>query len=721
MILLKFFIFIASMSTLNILAQEGSADSVTLPTIVVEDGVKAEDANQRMSKGATSNISPYSTFKTENVSQSKIKDNRRQNLTELVRDQVGVEAQTYCANCGAKRLTINGLKGEHTSILIDGISLHSAVSSFYGVDNIPITALTDVEVMRGTGASLTNPEAIGGTLNLVTANPLQFSNRIGISYGMDDDLKEKTKNAQFLVGHTDKNKDWGFYLSGQMARADSWDENDNNVSEMPQRENTNIMAKGRWLKDKFDVSLRLGYADTEILGGYVNPTKPDTVRALSAGESDFVNGNVNEDYIGDPAKITDWISLERKEVALNALYYLNDKTTMELKFGHANQEQSAIYQHGFDYANNDNLFVVDTNVQYVTTEGSILKAGLFLKDQRLRSASLALFDKKGITKDNFDYLSTAGYLSYSLFFENFEMDFALRADHINLRWLELDNKIDKTVLAPRFLLLHNITEHLTQRFSYGLGYRAPLTFFESQHGNNEGGYEVKITDLEKSHSLVYSLSYNTPDYYFTLGTHYTHLENMAYGDEQFNQPIAYQNDNQNYDIWVNDLLLGWQVNDQWLLETSYEHFHYQDGYKGKLPTAAIEQRVQLKSTFETQKWGQNLRVTLIPSRDLSPYGSYTNHYINRDQSAEPNLSSSMIKNQQKAPTFATLDFSIFYKITPTNRFTFSIDNVFDYTQASKGDSPATWHWHFNHAHFDGLHTWGPNTGRIITLAFNSEF
>ena len=85
----------------------------------------------------------------------------------------GLITRPTCANCGAKRLRINGLKGEHTSILIDGLPLHSTISSFYGVDNIPVNGIENILVMRGAGASLTNPEAIGGTINIQTVDPFK--------------------------------------------------------------------------------------------------------------------------------------------------------------------------------------------------------------------------------------------------------------------------------------------------------------------------------------------------------------------------------------------------------------------------------------------------------------------------------------------------------------------------------------------------------------------
>ena len=145
----------------------------------------------------------------------------------------------------------------------------------------------------------------------------------------------------------------------------------------------------------------------------------------------------------------------------------------------------------------------------------------------MRSSSVTLFDEGDIPADSFDYWSLAAYASASFFWDNFELDLAFRFETIDMNWRELSNQINDEVFAPRLQMRHNLTEHLTQRISYGLGYRSPLTFFESQHGNNENGYEVDITEIEKAHSIVYSLSYNTPQGYITGGLHYTFLKQMA--------------------------------------------------------------------------------------------------------------------------------------------------------------------------------------------------
>jgi len=677
---------------------------------------------------ATSPVLSSKSFKTETVSSQKFDDPFRQSLADLVKDQVGIDTQVYCANCGAKRLTINGLKGEHTSILIDGIPLHSAVSSFYGVDSVPLLGLSSVEVMRGAGAALSNPESIGGTLNLITTDPLDFTSKIRTSFGVNDAGDRQSQNYNVLTGKTAESKKWGFILGGSFTRNETWDEDENKVSELPQREGKSLLAKGRLLLGQtLDLSLRIGYADIEILGGFHNPVRPTRVRPVAASQSDFREGDVNKPYVGDPARITDWVSLDRLESALSASSYLGEATLLEWKAAHARQEQKAIYQHGFDYAHINNLFVTDLNIQQFFNEAFSLKAGLFAKDERLRSASAALFeryaptDANDVKKDNFNYTSKALYTEISYLKKEFEFNFSLRADHIDINWLELTNEIKEWVLAPRANLVHNINDHFTQRFSYGLGYRAPLTFFESGHGNEENGYEVAITELEKAHSLVYSLSYNTPTGYATAGVHYTHLMNMAYGFEQFNQPIKYQNSQEDYDILVSDLLLGYKVSHDWLLEASFELFKYQSGYKRRLPTAAIEQRISLNSTLNVGNWTHRFSAQYVPSRNLSNYGRYFDHYRIRNQALEPLLDDSLPKKLQEAPGFFLFDTNLSYSWSNALKLNLSIQNLLDFTQAGRGDSPATWHWHFNHAHYDGVHTWGPNSGRQFALGIEYAF
>ncbi|MCW9016952.1 MAG: TonB-dependent receptor plug domain-containing protein, partial [Kangiellaceae bacterium] len=113
--------------------------------------------------------------KTELISEELIDRKQAMTLTEAITNEPGIRVNNECSMCGMKRVMINGLKGEHTTVLVDGVPMHSVVSSFYGMDAITATGISEIEVARGAGASLIAPEAIGGTINLITRNATEDS------------------------------------------------------------------------------------------------------------------------------------------------------------------------------------------------------------------------------------------------------------------------------------------------------------------------------------------------------------------------------------------------------------------------------------------------------------------------------------------------------------------------------------------------------------------
>lgn len=666
-------------------------------------------------------IDEFNTFKTERVSKKKIKDPQRQTLADVLKDEVGVDTQAYCANCGAKRLTINGLKAEHTSLLIDGLPLLSAISSIYGVDNIPVNGIQDILVMRGAGASLINPEAIGGTIDILTIDPMSGLKNFSTSLSLNDYFSVSGQNHNFVYSLPSADKKWGVVFGSQFSGQETWDEDKNGVAESPQRSNYSGFLKFRFLPNKKnDVSLRIGMSELDILGGPVNPTKPTQTPNPQANTSDFFNRDVSEKYIGDPLKITDWVRLKRYEAALNWKYYLNQRDNLSLKSGWAYQGQDSLYQHGYDYFTNDQIFVTDLSLEKFLNDENILKVGAFNKIQSFSSKSDFLYNVQGHDPDRFLHSSMAGYLQWThLVSHHFEYDLALRADSSYIHWKDLDNKIYETILAPRLQVRHEFNHHLSQRFSYGYGYRTPLTFLESQHGNNENGFVINITELEKAQSLVYSLSYNTPKYYITGSAHYTYLQNMAYGFEAMGQPTEYKNTDEAYDIWAVDLLAGYQVKSDWMIEASFEFFNYEKGYKLKLPVAAIENRLQLRSDYRRGPWSHQLAIIAVGPRDLSSYGKYSSYYKNAVFDPFGGEVGQDLKDMD-APLFVTVDTSVGYQYNKTFNLSLGVRNLFDYTQAGQGDSPSNFHQHFDHLHYDGTHTWGPNRGREFFFKITAD-
>ena len=89
--------------------------------------------------------------------------------------QPGVRVENNCQNCGFPQVRINGLEGPYSQILINSRPVVSALSGVYGLEQIPVSMIDRVEVVRGGGSALFGANAVGGTINIITKDPVNNS------------------------------------------------------------------------------------------------------------------------------------------------------------------------------------------------------------------------------------------------------------------------------------------------------------------------------------------------------------------------------------------------------------------------------------------------------------------------------------------------------------------------------------------------------------------
>ena len=121
--------------------------------------------------------------KTEVITRDDLDRRQAGSLAQAIDNKPGIRVQNECSMCGIKRVMINGLKGEQTTILVDGVPMHSVVSSYYGIDAITASGIGSIEVARGPGAALATPEAIGGAINIISERASANGFRGDISSG----------------------------------------------------------------------------------------------------------------------------------------------------------------------------------------------------------------------------------------------------------------------------------------------------------------------------------------------------------------------------------------------------------------------------------------------------------------------------------------------------------------------------------------------------------
>jgi outer membrane receptor protein involved in Fe transport len=254
------------------------------------------------------------------------------------------------------------------------------------------------------------------------------------------------------------------------------------------------------------------------------------------------------------------------------------------------------------------------------------------------------------------------------------------------------------------LYRHNHTLDLTSRLSAGIGYRSPLTFFESEHGLLDNGFAVSITDLEQSHGANYSLSYTKNGVTVTGATAYTKVKNLAYIDGSTLIPTL-RNALDPVTVTNADMTIGYALNESLSVAGSYETYHYDHVYQSHLALASIEQRARLSVDYDLKGWEFYTQATWVGARDLTPYG-YADRYNDLA------LTSSKMT---KAPAYTTIDMKLSKTITKNFTVYAGAKNLFNYVQS---ESPLFYDANGN---FGSAHIWGPLRGRTVYAGVKMVF
>lgn len=653
-----------------------------------------------------------SIIKTEVITHKKIERKQAQNLIQAIDNEPGIQTLNGCSICGIKRVQINGLRGEHTTVMVDGIPMHSTVSSYYGFEALGTLGVANIEVARGSGAALSAPEAIGGVVNIVTQKAKENKTVIDISGGNND--YQNLTLISTAVGQEGKRRTT---IAGQYSKMGQWDSDDNGVNEAADRDTRSAMAKySQDIGSRTNVDLRVNTLKASIFGGPMGKHTFETTVQTPVSDVDqtsFENGDVRKKFIGDqPGQVAEIIDVVRNEAALKLTQDISESLNWIGTVSYAKTTQDSWYE-GADYYNADEAYFYDLKLNFGLNDQHFLTLGADLKQEELRSKSQAFF--AGPTpqaKDSFNYFSPGIYLQDVWnATEALEVSAALRVNKVQTDWIDQKtkkNEIDESIFAPRLHLRYKHNEALESRLAYGKGYRAPLTFFESEHGILEDGFDIAVNELETSDSYTYALTHTGQSTTTTVGGSWTKVKDISFVDMSGTRPVLRNYSDRDVEITTLDGSIGWQVTPEFSVGLTYEKYLYQELYKRLSPVANIEQRSSLILDYDKDKFDVSTTITWIGARNLEPYG-YKDRFNIFDGT---NVSS---QKRGHAPDFFTVDLQGVYKLTKDTSLTVGARNLFDYVQT---ESPL----YFNSAgEFDVNHVWGPLIGRQVYAGLKSVF
>lgn len=652
--------------------------------------------------------------KTELLTDEFISNTQSASLADAIQNAIGIRVSNECSMCGAKRIMINGMKGEHTNVLIDGIPMHTMISGFYGMDSVAATGIGSIEIARGAGASLTAPEAIGGTVNMVTKDATENEVQIDLSAG-----EVGYRKASIMAMGVSEDNNSHVTLVGQYDNRDQFDGDNNGVSENPTLTNSSMTI---YFSHDFsytdNLRIRYNQSNSEVFGG---PVLGDTVHsiadALSSvvyGEADnlFVDNDVRNTYVGNPWETAEWVKTDREELSASWLHEINGDFNITTSLAYIDHIQDSFYE-GVDYYAEDTMLYGSVRANYYLNDSHLLTVGVDSRTEEMRSRSRALMLIDNYVADSFDYNINGIYFQDTWTpHADFEVAAALRIDHMTADFVDISKpgtEIDKTLFSPRVDMRYIHDEQFTSRLSFGQGYRAPLSFFESDHGILDAGkgYLVEVNQPERSNSATYSLNYDNDKLTSTLSFAYTevdHLATLTHNDD--GTPVLGQLD-ETATVSAIDIAVNYQVFEQWSLSAIAEQYSYNNTFKESFAIAPAEARITLSSDWDYQGWDVITSATWVASRDLTEYGY---HGYNR--------SDATALKTTNAPSYVTIDMKIIKALTQKLKVYIGATNLLDYSQANDMDSPLMFH---EDGTYDVIYIYGPLRGRTAYAGLNYEF
>lgn len=407
-------------------------------------------------------------------------------LAKSLKFQSGLRVENNCQNCGFPQVRINGLEGPYSQILINSRPIISALSGVYGLEQIPVNMIERVEVVRGGGSALFGANAVGGTINIITKDPINNSFQVSSTLSnMDRKVWEQYLGANASL--VSKDNTYGIAAYESYRNRNPYDADGDGFSELGKLNMNTFGFRSYYRPTQFSrISLEYHTTNEFRRGGNKFDLQPHETDITEQTQHIINSGGLSYDLF--------W-----KEYAHKLSFYSSAQHTDRKSYYGTQQDMNAYgktkdltWMAGGMYVGNFDkvLFAPATftaGVEYqINTLHDVMTGYHRDMKQDVKIASTFLQNEWKL----YQFILLAG----------------LRVDNHNL--------IDNPIISPRINLLYKPSDAFQARATWSTGFRAPQAYDEDLHITAVGGEGVviRIADglkPERSNSFSGSIDWSS--------------------------------------------------------------------------------------------------------------------------------------------------------------------------------------------------------------------
>lgn len=411
------------------------------------------------------------------------------NSTDLAKSlnfQSGLRVENNCQNCGFPQVRINGLEGPYSQILINSRPIISALSGVYGLEQIPVNMIERVEVVRGGGSALFGANAVGGTINIITKDPI--NNSFQVTSTMSN-MNGKSWE-QYMGGNVSlvaKDNSYGIALYETYRNRNPYDADRDGFSELGKL-NMNTFGMRAYYRPNYFSRINVEYHTTNEFrrGGNKFNLQPHEADITEQTKHIINSGGVSYDrYWGEKHKMSVYGSIQHTD--RNSYYG-------------AQKDMNA-------YGKTNDLTWVVGGMYVGNMDRCLFAPATFTGGVEYQSNSLHDV-MTGYHRDmQQDVRIAGGFVQNEWRLNRWTMLVGARLDKHNL--------IDHPIFSPRVNFLYKPSDNLQARLTYSTGFRAPQAYDEDLHVTAVGGegVQIRLADglrEERSNSFSGSVDWSFP-------------------------------------------------------------------------------------------------------------------------------------------------------------------------------------------------------------------